>query len=115
MPLWLGFVIWGAGSASALVLIALGLFVVARGALELADQASRYSLAPMERELEDLEWRLERVQSRIDEVPALLERGRRALLVLRDSRVQIAAVAESVNFVAQVLRAVVLAPKKQDS
>lgn len=115
MSLASGLLLIGAGSAVAIILIVSGMVVVARGAFALVDQASRYSLAPMERELDDLEWRLERVQRRIDELPALLERGRRALIALRGSRMQIAAVAESVNFIAQVVRAIVAPQRKKDS
>lgn len=102
---WLGPPAAWAGLGAGAVLIVSGGVLLLRGALALVARLDRYAELPLEREVSELEAKIARAEWRMQQVPDLIARARRALIAVRDSRAQVVALAESLTFAAQLARA----------
>jgi len=113
---WLGPAMLWAGVGSAILLTLVGLSVVAHAASHFGDRLAEYEESPLLDQIDEVQQKLARLEWRASQISDVIERGRRTLLALRDSRRQVRAIGESLNFAAQLARAMILgAGRKNES
>jgi len=110
---WLGTALLWGGLGGGLVFVIAGLVVVARTGLRLTDRLENVGDLALLAQLDTVQEKFARVSSRIDEFPALIARAQRALVALRDSRLQVQAIGQTLNLAAQIARALLLGPEKK--
>jgi len=107
---WLGPAIVAAGFAIALGLMISGALRLWRAASRFGERLEKYQDLPLQREFATMQERVAQMETRIDEIPSLIARAKRAVEAVQKSRRQVQVVASSFNFAAQLIRAVVEGP-----
>ena len=80
------------------------------------DTGDPSQVGPLLDQIDEVQQKLARLEWRASQISDVIERGRRTLLALRDSRRQVRAIGESLNFAAQLARAMILgAGRKNES
>lgn len=111
---WLGPAMLSAGIGSAALLTIVGLAVVARAAIHFGDRLAAYEESPLLEQADAVQQKLARVEWRVNQISDVIERCRRALIALHESRLQVRAIGESLNFAAQLARAMFLGREKKN-
>jgi hypothetical protein len=113
---WLGAALLWGGIGGALVLTIAGGAILVRAGLRLNDRLSTIRGSALLQQTEEVLAKFAGVEARVEDFPRLIARAQRALVALRDSRLQVRAIGETLNFAAQIARALLLGPeKKRDS
>jgi len=110
---WLGPAVVAVGCAIGLALILSGTIHLWRASSQFGERVGKYGDLPLQREVADTQARIARLDARLNEIPGLIERARNAVLDVQKSRRQVQAVASSINFAAQLIRAVVEGPERK--
>jgi hypothetical protein len=109
-PAWIGPAILAASFAIGLALMISGALRLWRAAQQFSERLEKYQDLPLQREFVTMQGKVARLETRINEIPALVERAKRAVEAVQKSRRQVQAVASSFNFAAQLIRAVIEGP-----
>lgn len=111
---WLGPALLLTGVGSAMLFMLVGFSVVARTAIHFGDRLAAYADSPLLEQADEVQRKLARVEWRVSEISNEIERAGRALVALRDSRLQVRAIGESLSFAAQLARAMFLGRKERN-
>jgi hypothetical protein len=109
---WLGPAIVIVGCAASLALIVSGALRLWRASSRFGERLAKYDDLPLQREASDAQASVTRLDARLSEIPGLIERARNLVGALQKSRRQVQVVASSINFAAQLIRAVVEGPER---
>jgi len=104
--------LWG-GLAAALLLAIAGAIILVRSVLRLSARLSRYQKLPLLAQFDDVQSKISRFEWRLNEIADVVERAQRALLSLQESRKQVEALGESINFAAKVAGAFFFGQEKK--
>jgi len=109
---WLAPSLLAVACAFSLALMLSGAIRLWRASSKFGKRLASYRDLPLQREIADAQASVSRLEARIGEIPGLIERARNAVMAVQKSRRQIQAVASSINFAAQLIRAVVEGPTR---
>ena len=104
--------LWG-GLAAAFLLTVAGAVILVRSVLRLSERLSRYQKLPLLAQFDEVQSKISRFEWRVNEIADVLERAQGALASLRESRKQVEALGESINFAAKVAGAFFLGREKK--
>ena len=102
-----------AGVIAGVLLVVAGAVVLVRSLLQFEARLEREDDLPLEAEFGVVEMKVDRMQSRIEEFPSVIERAHRAFLKLVTYRVQAAIVGESISAAGQFISSVFGSPDKR--